>query len=209
MRNFLEKLRPNFLGRELEKIVVPSCETLLDVGCGENPVSKIFRGKLEKIFGIEMHQEASKKAEKLGIFEKIYNADALDIDKFFNQNSVDCVMVIDLVEHLDKRDALKFISKIEKIAKKLVIIQTTNGFFPQGEYGGNKFQIHKCGFGTEDFQKMGYKVLGMDGPKFLRKKRFEDSDPGIFFSIAANLLDQFFRFIPKKSFNLLVYKEFK
>jgi len=202
----LEKLRPNFQARELRRIIPRDCRILLDVGCGENSVARHISGIDEKI-GIDIFPEAVKKSKESGIHNKYFCDDVRKIGELFQPKSIDCVMAMDLVEHLDKQEALDLIGKMEKIGKKVVIIQTTNGFFPQGEYASNPCQVHKCGFSVKDFRSRGYKVLGMDGPKFLRKKSFSEPEAGMAISILANLLDPIFRFIPEKSFNLLAYKK--
>ncbi len=116
-------------------------------------------------------------------------------------------MAIGLVEHLKKKDSLLLMKKMEKIATKLVIIGTPNGFIPQDEYDSNPYQVHQSGFTISDFTKRGYTVLGMDGPKFLRNERAKIKfKPITFFSIIANIMDPFMRSFPESSFNQLAYK---
>lgn len=202
----LRKLRPDFLCRELEKIISTNCRTLLDIGCGENSVAGRFKRKNMKKIGLDIFSEAIEKSKKRNIHEEYVCGDAWEIDKLFEFKSIDCIMALDILEHLEKEKAIELVRKMENIAKIAVIIQTPNGFFPQGEYSGNVHQRHKCGFSSEELRKMGFKVLGMDGPKFLRKYSFEAAEPDVLYSIVANMLDPVFRFFPKKSFNLLAYK---
>jgi len=202
----LRKLRPDFLRRELEKIILPDCRTLLDVGCGENSVVRNFKNKNIRKIGLDIFPEAIEKSKKRNIHDEYICGNALEIDKLFESKSIDCVMALDLVEHLEKEEAAELIRKMEKIAKRAVVIQTPNGFFPQGEYEDNRHQVHKCGFSSEELKKMGFKVVGMDGPKFFRKKSFDANQPNVLYSIVANILDPVYRFFPEKSFNLLAYK---
>ena len=192
--------KPKFLASELQRIIFPGCRTLLDVGCGNNSVVQFFNKKLESSVGMDLF------AKSIGIHDTYIKANALDIDKYFKPKSFDCVLSIDVVEHLEKKQALELIKKMERIAKKCLVIQTTNGYLKQGPEGGNPYQVHKCGFTTDEFRKMGYKVMGMDGPKFLRGEcariKFK---PKILFSILANILDPVYRFFPEASFNLLAY----
>lgn len=202
-------MRPDFLRRELERIIPKKCETLLDIGCGENSVAGRFKRKNMKKIGLDVFPEAIEKSKKRNIHEEYVCGDALEIDKLFESKSIDCVIALDLVEHLEKEKAIELMRKMENIAKIAMIVQTPNGFFPQGEYSGNIYQQHKCGFSSEELREMGFKVLGMEGPKFLRKCSFEASEPNIVYSIIANILDPVFRHFPKKSFNLLAYKILK
>jgi len=200
------KLRPDFLRRELEKIIPQKSETLLDIGCGENSVVGRLQRKDIKKIGLDIFPEAAEKSKKRNIHDKYICVDALEIDKLFEPKSIDCVMALDLVEHFEKEKAIELIRKMENISRMAVIFQTPNGFFPQGEYSGNVHQRHKCGFSSKELKGMGFKVLGMEGPKFLRKYSFDAVQPNVLYSIFANILDPVYRFFPDKSFNLLAYK---
>lgn len=205
----LKKLRPDFLRWELEKIIFPNCRTLLDIGCGENSIVGRFKKRSIRKIGLDIFPGAVEKSKTRNIHNEYICEDAVEIGNLFPEKSIDCVMALDLVEHLEKEEALALLNRMENIAKIAVIVQTPNGFFPQGEHSGNAYQWHKCGFSPEELKEMGYGVLGMDGPKFLRKKSFDADEPNLIFSILANLSDPIFRYFPEKSFNLLAYKFLK
>ncbi|MDO8515116.1 MAG: class I SAM-dependent methyltransferase [bacterium] len=198
--------KPKFLANELRRIIFPDCKTLLDVGCGDNSVVQFFNQKLKKSVGIDLFEKSIEKAKSKGIHNTYIKDNVLNIDKYFKPGSFDCVISIDVIEHLEKKLALELIKKMQVVAKKYVVIQTTNGYLKQGPEGNNPYQIHRCGFTAGELRKMGYKVMGMDGPKFLRsecaKIKFK---PKILFSILANILDPIYRFFPEASFNLLAY----
>lgn len=205
--DLFQKKKPKYLARELNNIIFPECQTLLDVGCGNNSVVQFFNRKLKKSVGVDLFEKSIEQAKAKGIHNTYIKSDVLDIDKAFGFKSFDCVLSIDVIEHLEKDEAKSLINKIENIAKKCVVLQTTNGYLPQGAEGGNLYQIHKCGFTSDELKKLGYKVLGMDGPKKLRGKCAEITwKPKIIFSILVNILDPLYRFLPNKSFNLLAYK---
>ena len=116
-------------------------------------------------------------------------------------------MAIDVIEHLKKNRAILLIKKMEKLAKKIVIIRTTNGYMKQELVNENPFQQHLSGFIAEDLEKMNYRLIGMDGPKFLRvNKKGICLKKNLPTSILANLLDPILRSFPKMSFNILAYK---
>ncbi len=206
LKGFIERLRPNFLCKEIEKLIFPQCQTLLDVGCGENSVVKFLNKKLKTI-GVDLFKKALSRSMQQKIHNGYKRIDVLDIDKYFKKKSFDCVLAIDVVEHLKKNRALLLIKKMEKLAKKIVIIRTTNGFVKQEAVDRNPFQLHLSGFKTKDLEKMDYKLLGMDGPKFLRV-----NEKGVYLrknfitSVLANLLDPLIRSFPQMSFNILAYK---
>jgi hypothetical protein len=88
---------------------------------------------------------------------------ALDLDKTFSPKSFDCVLALDLIEHLEKEEGFQLISMMEKIATKRVIIFTPNGLLPQQEFGGNRLQIHKSGWSVEEMREKGFRVIGILG----------------------------------------------
>lgn len=204
----LADLKPNYLSQAVQSIIIPDCHSLLDVGCGENSVVQYFNQKLKKTVGIDLFKGAINKSRKKKIHNKYINADVMEIDRLFPDKSFDCVLSIDVIEHLPKKKAIALIKKMEKISRKKIVIQTTNGFVKQDPVGGNIYQIHKCGFTVTELRKRGYKVFGMDGPMFFRgecaKIKYK---PEILFAIISALLDGIFRFIPEYSFNLLACKD--
>lgn len=201
------RFKPKHLSNIIQKIIFPKCETLLDVGCGDNSVVQFFNNKLIKSIGVDIYSPALKKSKTKKIHNEYRHTNVLNISHIFPARSFDCVLSIDVLEHLKKNDAVSLLKKMELIAKKFVIIKTTNGYIYQGKTNGNVYQIHKCGFATTELKKMGYSVLGMDGPKILRGEFAKIKyHPSILFIIIANLLDPLFRILPSYSYNLLAYK---
>lgn len=206
--NFLQKKKPNYLSIKIKKIIFPDCKTLLDVGCGDNSIVQFFKNKLKKSTGIDIYKASVKKSIQKSIHQKYIIGDILNLNKYFKNKSFDCVLCIDVLEHLKKNEALNLIKKMENIAKKVVVIQTTNGFVKQGVFKGNKYQIHQCSFESGELKKMGYKVIGMDGPKVFRGEFASIKyHPKILLAIIINLITPIFFFFPKHSFNLLAYKK--
>lgn len=205
---FFQKKKPRFLAFELQRIIFPESQTLLDVGCGGNSIVQLFNKRLKESVGIDLFENSIKMAKEKGIHDSYTKCNVLDIDKYFKPKSFDCVLSVDVIEHLEKNKAIELIRKMEDISKKYIVIQTPNGYLYQGAEGGNPYQTHKCGFTYDELKKFDYNIIGMDGPKFLRGKCAEIRwKPKILFSILSNILDPFYRFFPKRSFNLLAYKK--
>lgn len=151
---------------ELEK-AIGDCKTVLDVGCGSASPIRGFSGKFY-CMGVDAFIPSIKTSMDQQIHDDYCQADALRIDERFKPGSFDCVLALDLIEHLTKSDALRLISKMETIASKKVIIFTPNGFFSQEEYDGNPLQLHRSGWTPDEMKKMGYKVIGINGWKPIR-----------------------------------------
>lgn len=152
----------------LEREIVGDCETLLDIGCGSNsPVHK-FTSKIQYTIGIDCYEPALKKSQESRIHDEYKIMNALEIGSYFKAKSIDCVLASDLIEHLIKDDGFKLIQMMEKIAKKKVIIFTPNGFLGQDGYDINPYSVHLSGWTVKEMQKLGFRVIGVNGLKLLR-----------------------------------------
>ncbi|MBU0478227.1 class I SAM-dependent methyltransferase [bacterium] len=157
---------PSLVKRE----VIGSCQTLLDLGCGtKSPIEK-FSDKLHYSVGIDIFEPSLLKNNKLKIYTEYRKMNVLEIGNVYKENSFDCVLASELIEHLTKDDGLRLIAMMEKIAKKKTIIFTPNGYLPQDKYDGNEFQIHRSGWYPSEMEDMGYRVIGIRGWKLLRGK---------------------------------------
>jgi hypothetical protein len=79
----------------------------------------------------------------------------------FRDNSVDTIIASEVIEHLNKKDGLKFLSKIEIIVRKEIVLTTPNGFWHQDAIHGAESEIHRSAWSVKDFRKRGYKVRGL------------------------------------------------
>lgn len=130
--------------------------TVLDLGCGDGLATKSLGfTKSFKITGVDIFEPYLKLAREKGIYKKLIKKDVRTIN--LNQK-YDMVIANHILEHLDKPDGKKFIERIEKIAKKRIIIACPIGNLPQGEYDENPFQLHKSRWTVKEMKKMGYRV---------------------------------------------------
>lgn len=158
--------QPEYL-KIIEKELV-GCRTLLDVGCGGFSPLKDLNKKMQKSVGVDAFKPSIDAAKKRRTHTENKVMNILKLRSFFKDKSFDCIVALDLIEHLTKEEGNKLLNDLEKIARKKVIIFTPNGFVPQGEYDGNTYQIHKSGWGFREMAKKGYKVYGLNGIKALR-----------------------------------------
>ncbi len=190
---------------ELEK-AIGECTSILDVGCGSNsPLQHIPR----KFFavGVDAFAPSIEQSRKSKIHNEYCQLDVIDIDKKFAPDSFDCVMALDVIEHLTKQDGLKLLSAMERIAKKRIIIFTPNGFLPQPP-DGNPWQKHKSGWTVEEMKAHGYTVIGINGWKPLRG---ENADirfwPKRAWLRISNITQIYVRNKPEKAFQILCIKD--
>ena len=161
--------------KELVEATVRSVEpaSMLDVGaryCG------LLQGfpEIPARVGLEVHRPylryALDKDEGKALKGIVpLNADARCLEDLFLPGSFDVVTCIDVIEHFHKEDAIWILEALEKIARKLVVIYTPDGFIKapplddEVSFGATYYQTHRCGFTLGEMQERGYSVVSIPG----------------------------------------------
>ena len=185
--------------------------TLLDLGCGTNSPIFNFKHKLEYTLGVDIFEPSLLQSKKNDIHSNYVRLDVADLGNAIKNKSFDCVLASDLLEHLSKKDGLKFISVIEKIAKRKVIILTPNGFIPQSDYNGNQYQRHLSGWDLREMKGLGYRVIGINGWKRFFGVNGERAEvvwrPKVFWGKISLLSQILTQQHPKYAFQIFCVKE--
>ncbi|MFH2101992.1 MAG: methyltransferase domain-containing protein [Chloroflexota bacterium] len=145
--------------QRIPSILIPSY-SVLDVGSGINPQSYfipsvhiIVEPFLPYIDNIRDVRNNDPRLVYLnGTWDKVL--------PFLPNKSVDSVFAIDVIEHFEKEDGLKFIKEAERVARKQIAVFTPLGWYPQsyqaektdrwGMQGGH-WQSHRSGWEPADF----------------------------------------------------------
>lgn len=137
-------------------------KTVLDVGCGDGSLMlKVNGDKKYDVTGIDLYTPYLKLAKESGVYRKVVRSDIRKIK--FRDRSFDVVLASQIIEHLNKKDGLNLIKKLEKISKYKVILTTPKGFVKYDPFeviDDNKLQEHKSGWEIEELKNLGYKVFG-------------------------------------------------
>ena len=195
-----------FLIDEIKEI--SSC---LDLGCGGTDTQLSRFKRIKKIFpnlysvGVDIFDEYIEKSNKNKVHSKYIKADILEID--FPNDSFDCILLMDVVEHLEKDDFIKLIPKLEKWSKKVIIL-TPNGFTDNDMHDGNEHQIHKSGWKVQELENLGFKCSGVAGFKFLRTKGCVPKiKPSFLGNMICDLTEPFVQNNPRFAYHLLCIKK--
>ena len=141
------------------------------------------------------------------LHHEYFEIDILSSIDHFEENSFDCVALIDVIEHLKKSDGLKLIKQMETIARKKIIVFTPNGFLDQKPFDGNEYQRHISGWEVKEMQQMGFKVIGINGYKPLRGERANITfRPTIFWKRISYLSQLIVKNKPRYAFQILCVK---
>lgn len=193
------------------------CSTVLDIGCGpDSPIQHCAKDKYT--VGVEPYKPYLKISQKKKIHNKYLNKKIEDLD--FPKNSFDAIILIDVIEHMDKKAGLTLMKKLDKWATKKIIMTTPNGYFSMGEIDGNSYQAHRSGWTVSDFAKVGYTCKGLTGAKFmyLSENQVDSFSEGSFsfvnmrykpkaFSFVINAILQIFMYyLPEHAFELLAVR---
>lgn len=128
---------------------------ILDLGCGPCNKEKDERFRDVGIVCVDIFNPHLKVCQDYGF--KTLHADVRKIEKYFSDNSVDIIWILDVIEHLVKEDGLKLLDKVRKIARRQVVIWVPVGWNPQDEQDdGNIYQKHQSAWFKEDFESRGY-----------------------------------------------------
>jgi SAM-dependent methyltransferase len=190
-------------------ILLRNSKTILDIGCGPAPyLTKIT--KYDFVCGIDAHYDTCIRVNN----SKVYNYTINAITPHFpiKRKSFDAVVLFQIIEHIPKDEGLILLQQAENIAKRMIIVTTPNGFVEQEAYDNNPFQKHKSGWVVSDFRKLGFKVYGLEGFKFLYKKEKSiPVFPKLLWSKLINLglFEGIIRNRPNMAFQLIAIKKLK
>lgn len=129
-------------------------DSVLDVGPGIRPQSLV---SAPTVTCIEPHGEYADVLRAAG-FNVIRGAAPEAFD--YLTERVDTVVMLDVIEHMDKPDGVVAIRRARELARKQVIVFTPLGFIPQQTGGektdawgmqGQRWQEHRSGWTPEDF----------------------------------------------------------
>jgi hypothetical protein len=143
----------------------------------------------------------------MGIHTDYVQLDVTKLRDRFEPGSFDCVVALDVIEHLSREDGLRLLESMEQIARKKVVVFTPNGFLYQPPEPGNPHQEHISGWTVEEMRAHGYDVIGIAGWKPLRaayvKPRFR---PHALWERVALLTERRFEDQPDRAFQILCVK---
>lgn len=152
-------LRDDLFKAVSEKII--PTYIVLDVGAGIRP-QELFVPTVHLI--IEPYQPYIEKTmnHQSEISRRVFLKGTWDeIIPFFPDKSIDTVFAVDVIEHMEKEDGLRFIKEAERVAKTQIAIFTPLGLYPQSyqskndidRWGmdGGYWQSHRSGWEPGDF----------------------------------------------------------
>jgi len=184
---------------------------LVDVGCGTGYVVRTIKN-LDKdklgptyLVGLDIFAPYFKDAKD--VYDDVIQCDIRHLP--LRDSSVEYFLATDVIEHLEKNEGLKFLSNLEAIATKQIVIVTPVGY----ELGantfsnGNYYRLHRSGWCTDFFLSKGFKVFGVRGVRGLCSN---EGILGCLLHYTARFLSQILIYRrPSAAFQMLCIKRFK
>ena len=134
--------------------------SILDVACGLSLKSQYLDADIR--VGVDIYRPYLAKIDAKVPFTTVVH-DVRKLDEVFIDKSFDLVLMLDIIEHLEKDESLALLQTAERLAKVAVIIETPDGYVPQNidiwGHGGDEWQTHRCGWEKAELEAMGYQVL--------------------------------------------------
>ncbi len=180
-------------------------KTVLDVGCGRGLNGCLLHGSRDlkdtKLLGIEINEKYIKSCMEHNTYDRIIKHRLPTIP--LKNKSVDLILCIEVIEHLNRSDGLKLLKGIDRVCRGRAIISTPNMFFKTIE--GEEEDEHKSLWTIKDFRSRGYRVYGIGvkipllwGDRFIKLKQ------ALYY-----LFTPFSYFFPEISGGLIAVKDFK
>lgn len=179
------------------------CRSVLDLGCGTDSMVRHFTAG-RWVVGFDRYMPSLLANREKTAYAAQVNGDILALP--FKDRSVDAVVSLDVIEHLDREDGFRMLDLMERVARRRVILLTPNGFVPQAA-SDNPWQLHRSGWTVEDFRRRGYVVYGLYGWKSLRGEYARlVRKPRFLWEVVSALSQPFVQRHPERAFMLLAVR---
>lgn len=183
------------------------CRSVLDVGCGRTSLIRL--SGFDRTVGLEGYEPDAEAARRNGTHDEIVVGDARALEQLFGPAKFDACIALDVIEHLSKEDGLKMMRSMEAVSARKTLFVTPSGFLPQGHTEAGDLQAHLSGWEPDEMRRLGYRVVGLLGPKSLRGEYHSLKRRPKFFWGIVSLLGHllYTRWKPEKAAAILCVKE--
>jgi 2-polyprenyl-3-methyl-5-hydroxy-6-metoxy-1,4-benzoquinol methylase len=182
------------------------CSSFLELGCGkDSPATSLVRN-FNLSVGLDLHQPSLRKNKEKRHFKDYVLADIRDPP--FKSNSFDCVVALDVIEHLSKPSGYRLMEHMENISLKKIVILTPNGCCHKEHIeDSNILQHHRSAWVLSEFLSRGHTVFGINGIRALRGEQGHATiKPKLIGHLVSKLTDRFVYNCPQMAFQLLCIK---
>ncbi len=134
--------------------------SILDLGCGTGVYGEFVRGYLPAyvfLAGVDGYGPCLEHPRIKRFYSMTARADVFDVVEGRCQVPTDCVLCMDVVEHLEKPKALRLLEWLR--ARRLAYVSTPLFWFPQDALQGNELERHRCWFDEWELNRLGWRTV--------------------------------------------------
>jgi SAM-dependent methyltransferase len=132
---------------------------ILDIGCGRySALSQLIKTQNFYAVGLDIFEPHVRASNHRGTYQGVICADvrALPIkDKQF-----DLIVLLEVLEHLDKEDGQKALSELERVSREAILLTTPLRKCPHHDYYGNPYEEHRYVWSMEELNASGFVIRG-------------------------------------------------
>ena len=140
-------------------------KSAIDIGCGKGTMGALLRNyrPVEYSVGVDAFPPYLVHNANRGYYDDLMLIDLERCESLpFRDKEFDLVLCIEVVEHLERNNALRIIDELGRIGRR-AIVSTPSVEVPRPALDGNPWQRHRCVITRKDFRDHGYEVNGV-GP---------------------------------------------
>lgn len=138
--------------------IASTCNSVMEIGCGTGNI--IQRIKAATRIGLDAFRPVMDSMQE-GVVNIQYDLN-LGISNLFLDNTLDCIIGIDVIEHLHKSAAFELLKDCESIARKYLMFFVPVGEHPQVKddrgFGNDYYQTHRSSWSPKEMEVLGYDV---------------------------------------------------
>ena len=149
---------------------------ILDLGIGYGNFGKLIKKNIKitiRMIGVEIWEKYKTKK-----WERYYDNVLIQDIKVYTNNcneKFDVVLLIDVLEHLDKKEGFELMKNCMNITRKLFIVSSPATDYPQGAVFGNPYEKHRHIWSEKEMNSLGFKTFHKSKiPTFSIKPLFSD-----------------------------------
>lgn len=145
--------------RLVQRIILEEgLKTGLDIGCGAHSLLTKLRPYGFRSTGIDVSKKMLDEARRVNAHDEYIEGNFLELK---DGVKFDVVVLSEVIEHFEREDGERVLDQADRMANRLIYVETPNGFLAQPELDGNPFQRHLSGWSIKDFTDRGYEVFGV------------------------------------------------